>query len=888
MKHAQFEERLAIYRDLQGAERERVDEHLRECAQCAARLQNYQAMDRGLANLAPLQPDRRLRERFYTALGDNVQVKKRTHAPSGRLFGAMSQVAGAVAIIVVIVALWAVFQAMNNSGLNPAGRATPISGPTSTLTTEEVRGRLTASSGQAFDYTLSMPANWKGKYGIEQYADRVTINYFHPTGKIAPTSGPILFGISVRTLAEWEVDQKGPHGIGLLTRDGVVFVENIGLDNPLNGTEAEEFQQMAGQVKDIVRTFTVAPAPPGPPTLPPNAPTLAPTRTATRSAFGIPAGCIAPDSTTTTYVNADDGYCLRYPSQYQIAETRDSHLVNLSRLYGAGAGVTITLTISTRPANGQTLEQVVAAELAAYPSDAAKQVTQIPDVLGGQPAVILQPGMIVDGLRRNRQAIVVYNDRIYHLTLSPYPATVESADPAAQIEKDTLWQTVIQSLSFMTPGTPTAQTVPQLGGTIVPATKPAPTSVPPTPPAGAAARGRLAYLVQTPPAKAPVHVLDLAGQGKWSFGNAPLTPLGWSPSGQYLLVLESDNQYAVYRYDGTLSGRYSALAQPFWAPLDALPGARDWLALEDSNGSLQAIQFPGGETGEVLTKNLGKQLPDRVIWSRDGWLAWTPNVDGIAQKGSKAQPLYIRRVDDANSAQSWKISADATQAYYYPIDWVPGTRYILAAKGAICNSCWGWGLPLVRIDADTGEIRDLGAAMLLTHEAYDWNPTQPGVLALAVGGSRYLFDEHRLVILDVKNASLQYLTDPGTSAFEPAWFPDGKFLAYAQVPASPNASGDGQTLERTLEGRIIITVDPAKRIFAPLTRPGQAIDGWPHWSADGKYLLYARKHDGVTDVHLVNWDDAQDQSLVSGLAAPVCNYGGCGWSSMLEYSALPK
>ncbi len=885
MNHAQFEERLAIYRDLQGAERARVDEHLRGCVQCAARLKNYQAMDRELANLAPLQPDRGLRERFYTAIGDPVQGKKQTRAQSGRLFGAMSQVGGAVAIIVVIVALWAVFQAMNNSGLNPAGRATPISGPTSTLTTEEVRGRLTASSGQAFDYILSMPANWKGKFVIEQYADQVRFYYLQPTGKIvAPTSGPSLFGISALTQAEWEAEQKGPHGTELLTRDGVVFVENIGLDNPLTGSEAEEFQQMAGQVKDIVRTFTVAPAPPGPPTLPPNAATLAPT----------------PTSVTSVNQAADFPLALGNTWVYQ---STDYSGYNVSDIVTTTSTITVTVVdVKTDPSyyaakiHGDSLDDywLVLMGDRLYEQQGNLDPASLP--VKGQ-VLIKFPLQLNASWYQAEEMEKLYPNHNNGSMLWQVEQAGSVQVPAGRFADCYYLTETIGGSTFenwFCPGVGFVDKKSDHHGTpfgshqvlmsyhlkgLVP--------VSPTLSANALVGGRLAYVVQTPPAKARVDVLDLAGKGSWSLGNPPLTPLGWSPSGQYLLVLESDNQYAVYRYDGTLSGRYGALAQPFWAPLDALPGARDWLALEDSNGSLQAIQFPGGRTREVLTKNLGKQLPDRVIWSRDGWLAWTPNVDELSQAKSRGQPLNIQNMSSGEK-KSWRLSEDVRDLYYLPIEWVPDMHLILAGRGLVANSYWSWGVPLVTINADTGEIRDLGVKMLLTREAYDWNPTQPGVLALAVGGSRYLFDEHRLAILDVKNASLQYLTDPGTSAFEPAWFPDGKFLAYAQMPASPNASGDGQTLERTLEGRIIITVDPAKRIFAPLTRPGQAIDGWPHWSADGKYLLYARKHDGVTDVHLVNWDDAQDQILVSGLAAPLCNYGGCGWSSMLEYLALPK
>jgi len=68
-----------------------------------------------------------------------------------------------------------------------------------------------------------------------------------------------------------------------------------------------------------------------------------------------------------------------------------------------------------------------------------------------------------------------------------------------------------------------------------------------------------------------------------------------------------------------------------------------------------------------------------------------------------------------------------------------------------------------------------------------------------------------------------------------------------------------------------------------LTHPGDAVDGWPQWSADGTRLLYTRQHDGYTDVRVVTLEGNRDELLVTGLADPMCYYGGCGWWRMLAY-----
>jgi len=193
------------------------------------------------------------------------------------------------------------------------------------------------------------------------------------------------------------------------------------------------------------------------------------------------------------------------------------------------------------------------------------------------------------------------------------------------------------------------------------------------------------------------------------------------------------------------------------------------------------------------------------------------------------------------------------------------------------------GGTLVTINADTGEITDLGATMLLTPEAYAWHPTQPGLLALAEGSGRFINANKRLALLDVTTGELTYLTSGDTVVFEPAWSPDGTLLAYAAVPASPDAAGDGETLEHALDGRAIYIINPQTGETCAFTNPGDGIDGWPQWSADGTRLLYTRQHDGTTDVRVVTLDSSSDDLLVTGLADPECFYRGCDWRQMLAY-----
>ncbi len=389
--------------------------------------------------------------------------------------------------------------------------------------------------------------------------------------------------------------------------------------------------------------------------------------------------------------------------------------------------------------------------------------------------------------------------------------------------------------------------------------------------------GRLALVAERLPLGRTM-ILDLEHGDAWTL--SPVTLLEWSPSGSHLLAGHS----IVYRYDGVATSSFYNRPSSFWTPLDALSGARDWLAMPTADGALLVAPLPEGETRQILPPgSLGNDGRGTVCWSPDGWLAWLLNTDQLTEAGQFEQMLYVRPAEGDTEVTTWRLSDDIREAYYQIIDWVLGTRLILAARGMMAVSLWSWGIPIVTINADTGEITDLDAAMLLTPEAYAWHPTQPGLLALAEGGSRYLFETGHLALLDVTTGELRTLTSPDVVAFEPTWSPDGTLLAYAAVPASPDASGDGSTLEHALDGRAIYIVNPQSGRTHRLTDPGDAVDGWPQWSADGTRLLYTRQHDGYTDVRVVTLDGSSDELLVTGLPDPTCYYGGCGWGQMLAY-----
>jgi hypothetical protein len=185
-----------------------------------------------------------------------------------------------------------------------------------------------------------------------------------------------------------------------------------------------------------------------------------------------------------------------------------------------------------------------------------------------------------------------------------------------------------------------------------------------------------------------VTLLNLATGQTQTFSQT-LSVAGWSPSGQHLLL-----GYSEFRY----RGNFVVPWQAFWAPPEALPGATDWLALAMADGALLAVSVPGGQCYRVLPPgSLGEGGVGSILWSADGWLAWTGGLDHLAQTETWTQTLYLRPAAGAEVITR-SLSSDIRETYYQLITWVPGTRLILAAEGMLANSLWSWGVPLVTIN----------------------------------------------------------------------------------------------------------------------------------------------------------------------------------------------
>ena len=440
---------------------------------------------------------------------------------------------------------------------------------------------------------------------------------------------------------------------------------------------------------------------------------------------------------------------------------------------------------------------------------------------------------------------------------------------------------------------------PTPAATITPAPTPIPSATMPPGPGG-----MLAALDRD----GQIHILNLASGEESPAAEAGRELVGWSPSGGYLLAQIDADKYAVFDSQGEQVYASDSLPQaPAWVPGGQADQPGDWLAVAEADGALVGMQFPTLNRKEFeLPGTLGADGLATLAWAADGQLAYTPSLaqmenkvsfagneifTSLAANGVNSQPLAVWDAKTDMFTGGGTISPDYTQTYYQMIGPVAGGDPPLALALAIpgaCNSCTIDGLSLVSIETNFDRIIDLGTTLLMSSEAYAWNPVQPGLLALASGGSRYTFISKKLVLLDLQAGTLSDLSGEDITVYEPSWSPDGLRLAYTQMPAK-QVDGSAAELEAALGGRAIAIYDLKRGESRLVTQPDAgSIDGWPRWSADGSFLLYARKSlaDNTTQVRTLDLSSGEDRPVFTLDNAPqACHLVACDWDQMLAYAS---
>jgi hypothetical protein len=148
-------------------------------------------------------------------------------------------------------------------------------------------------------------------------------------------------------------------------------------------------------------------------------------------------GCPAETAETRVLRQPEHGYCLLYPVAYKVERPNEAetHLVMGSLLNVQDPRV----SIATQKADGRTSGQFADELLASYQQFGIGRKTVMVD---GVEAVVLDQ---LPGQEINRRVILVHEDWLYELTLTPADASLGAAFEGME----TLYDTVIKSFLFI-------------------------------------------------------------------------------------------------------------------------------------------------------------------------------------------------------------------------------------------------------------------------------------------------------------------------------------------------------------------------------------------------------------------------------------------------------
>lgn len=112
-----------------------------------------------------------------------------------------------------------------------------------------------------YGFSLEIPARWKDKYAISEKETETEFLYLKDVYQPIEKQESI-FKILVFTPQNWQEIQSEPgyHGTKIYKDENMVFVYVLPLENPYSTDsnyrkEAEEFQRMVGDVKEIIESF---------------------------------------------------------------------------------------------------------------------------------------------------------------------------------------------------------------------------------------------------------------------------------------------------------------------------------------------------------------------------------------------------------------------------------------------------------------------------------------------------------------------------------------------------------------------------------------------------------------------------------------------------------
>lgn len=365
-------------------------------------------------------------------------------------------------------------------------------------------------------------------------------------------------------------------------------------------------------------------------------------------------------------------------------------------------------------------------------------------------------------------------------------------------------------------------------------------------------------------------LIEAASSAQWSPAPTPSTPV----TNERMMVLNVD-RLNLRSGPGLENSKVGEIArgtmvdvlrdpvwdgERFWYEVQ-VPGTgqRGWASgvyLAPMNVATSPILFTTDRDG---SDDIYRLLPDGSGLARvtndpgsEGYPSWSPDGGSIVFSADRSGngDLYVMSA----AGGQW------TRLTHHPADdihpvWSPdGSRIAF-----VSDRDGDWEIYVVNADGT-------GLRQVTYNGAWDsfpsWSPDSTRLVYTSRRTGNY-----DLFLFDLTTGVDEQLTVSPYSDAHPSWSPGGDEIAYTMVIAE-----GGQLLR---EIGVLNIYDPAHPRRVTESEPGQAFNGYPDWSPDGRWIVFTSERDGNDEIYLVAARGGWASNLSS---APASSDRGPAWS----------